>query len=268
MTTINKTALITGATDGIGFETAKMFAKNGHDIILHGRSSKKIEDVKNFLLEINPNLYIQTFEADFTIFNEVADMAKSIIEKIGRLDILINNAGVFVLNSGETTNSNNIDIRFCVNTIAPYILTNKLLPIMNSSSRVVNLVSAAQAPIDFEALKGTTLLSDDEAYAQSKLALIMWSIEMAEDENVAPSIIAVNPKSFLDSKMVKMAYGRKGFDLNIGADILYKASISKEFDNANGKYYDNDIEMFSRAHPFSANKEYRRELMNFLTQFL
>lgn len=265
---MTKTILITGATDGIGLETAKMFAENGHNLVLHGRTKQKLEDTKKLLLDINSDLNVETFDANFFDISQVVDMAKCIISKIGKLDTLINNAGVFVVDNSETINHDNLDIRFCVNTIAPYVLTNKLLPILHNTSRVVNLASAAQMPLSFDALIGKKKLSDDEAYAQSKLALIMWSIEMAENSSIEPTIIAVNPKSFLGSKMVQVAYGRKGFDLKIGADILYRASLSQEFESANGKYYDNDIGRFASPHPYAQNKEHRQRLIEFMDQFL
>ncbi len=265
-----QTILITGATDGIGLETAKMFANGGHHILLHGRSIQKLENTKNIIEKNNPNLNVEIFMTDFSAIDDVIEMADLILSDIRELDVLINNAGVFVVDDRKTKNKDNIDIRFCVNTIAPYILTKKLLPIMDNTSRVINLASAAQAPLDFDAIHGKKQLSHDEAYAQSKLALIMWSIEMAEHNahTNGPAIIAVNPKSFLGSKMVQEAYGRQGFDLKIGAEVLYKAALSDEFKNASGKYFDNDIGQFAPAHPYTQNKEYRKRLINFMDSFL
>ncbi len=267
-----KTVLITGATDGIGLETAKMFANGGHHILLHGRSIKKLEDTKNILLEINPSVNLEIFMTDLSMPHDVVNMANLILTDIKWLDVIINNAGVFVVKDRETINKDNLDIRFAVNTVAPYILTKKLLPILDSTSRVINLASAAQAPLDFDALDGKKKLSHDEAYAQSKLALIMWSMEMALDNKHGhghiPTIIAVNPKSFLGSKMVATAYGKKGYDLKIGADILYKAALSEEFNNAGGKYFDNDIGKFAAPHPYALNKEHRQRLINFMDKFL
>jgi hypothetical protein len=68
-----------------------------------------------------------------------------------------------------------------------------------------------------------------------------------------PAVIAVNPASFLGSKMVRMAYGMEGKDLSIGADILTRAALSDEFSDASGKYYDNDIGQFTSPHPDALN---------------
>jgi NAD(P)-dependent dehydrogenase (short-subunit alcohol dehydrogenase family) len=99
-------------------------------------------------------------------------------------------------------------------------LTKRLMPLFGSSGRVINLSSAAQFPVDLEALVGKGELSDGAAYAESKLALTMWSRNMALSlKNDGPAIIAVNPRSMLGSKMVKQAYGVAGGDLRIGAEI-------------------------------------------------
>ena len=99
-------------------------------------------------------------------------------------------------------------------------------------------------------MSGKVTLSDGAAYAQSKLALTMWSKTLAlslGDEG--PIIVAVNPGSFLGSKMVKEAYGVAGGDLRIGAEILTRATLSDEFATASGKYFDNDSGRFAPPHP-------------------
>ena len=179
---------------------------------------------------------------------DVEKLAKEIEEKEGNIDILINNAGVYKI--PKVVTKEGLDTRFVVNTIAPYYLTKLLLPIIKKDGRIVNLSSAAQASIEIEALLGEKNLDDSSAYAQSKLALTMWSHKMGvELKSKGPMVVAVNPKSFLGSKMVKDAYGMKGNPIGIGADILSRASLSEEFKDASGKYFDNDIERFADAHP-------------------
>lgn len=265
---MNKTVLLTGATDGIGFETAKLLAKEGHTLLLHGRSAEKLEATKKAMLEINNNIDVDTFIADFSNIDAVKKMANDILEKGVKIDILINNAGIFVVDDSEVITSDNLDVRFSVNTVAPYVLTKKLMPILTDNARIVNLSSAAQATIDFNALENKKPLSHSDAYAQSKLAIIMWSVYMSENEAKDKVVVSINPKSFLGSKMVNVAYGRKGYDLGIGADILYRASLSDEFSNANGKYYDNDMECFAKPHPNATHKGDTEQLVKFMEKFL
>ena len=245
---MKKMILITGATDGIGFETARKLASEGHALLLHGRSEEKLATVKTELSTIAGVGELKTYCADLSKLPEVEALATAITEEHATLDVLINNAGVFKVPNTQT--SDGYDVRFIVNTVAPYLLTNKLLPFMTANGRVVNLSSAAQAPVDLEALSGNRTLADGEAYAQSKLGITMWSFHLsAALGSEGPAIIAVNPASFLASKMVKEAYGAEGNDLGIGADILFRAAVSNEFQAASGRYYDNDRRQFSSPHP-------------------
>lgn len=259
-----KTILITGATDGIGLETAKLFAKDGHKLLIHGRNSKKLEDVKNELLKINSN--IKTFVADLSVLKNTKNFAEEILATTDKIDVIINNAGVYVLD--ETTTSDGLDARFSVNTISPYLLTKMLLPILSNKGRIVNLSSAAQIDVDFEAMKTGKKLSHDMAYAQSKIAITMWGTELAEELGNKAIVVSVNPKSFLGSKMVKIAYGKDGYDLAIGANILYLASLSDEFADKTGAYYDNDYEKFANPHPFALDKQNRVTLIKIIDEII
>ena len=245
---MNKTILITGSTDGIGKATAEELINQGHHVLLHGRNINKLETVKNELSEIDGAVNVGAYSADLSDFNRVEALAEVIAKDHYQIDVLINNAGVYKVPNKNA--SNGIDIRFVVNTIAPYLLTKMLNPLLGKSGRVINLSSAAQAPVDISALGEENRLSDDQAYAQSKLALTMWSRHLAEIQGESgPSITAVNPASFLGSNMVKEAYGMDGRDLQIGVDILVRAALSDEFSDASGLYFDNDKGAFSDPHP-------------------
>ena len=242
---MQKTVLITGATDGIGLLTAGKIVEQGHHVLLHGRSPEKLEKVKAELSSIGN---IETYIADLSDLNVVRSFAQEIKDNHNSLDVLINNAGV--LKAPNPTTANGLDIRFVVNTIAPYLLTKELLPLLGNNGRVVNLSSAAQAPVDIDALAGKkTGLDDMDAYSQSKLAITMWTSYMAQSlGDNGPAIIAVNPGSLLASKMVKEGFGIPGKDIGIGADILIQAAFSDEFADASGKYFDNDSGQFAPPH--------------------
>ncbi|MGC0371978.1 MAG: hypothetical protein DGJ47_000681 [Rickettsiaceae bacterium] len=249
---MTKTILITGSTDGIGLETAKMLLKQGHHILLHGRNAEKLGKVKEELSALGE---VESFVADLSDLKEVKELAQNIKENHLSLDVLINNAGV--LKSNEPLTKDGIDIRFVVNSIAPYLLTKELLPILNKHSRVINLSSAAQAPIDLDALTGKgDELETMSAYSQSKLAIVMWANSLHNSfTNNGPTIISVNPGSMLASKMVKEYFKTAGKDLAIGADILMRAALSDEFLNAGGKYFDNDSKQFANPHPDALDQQ-------------
>ena len=243
---MQKTILITGATDGIGLETAKMLVLMGHHVLLHGRNPAKLESAEKALSALAKSVRVSRYLADLSRLAEVGALAKAVADQHRSLDALINNAGVFA--PGSVT-ADGLDVRFAVNTVAPYLLTQRLLPLLGAAGRVINLSSAAQSPVNPKALAGKVSLSDMEAYAQSKLALTMWSRHMAQATGAdGPAMIAVNPGSLLGSKMVKDAFGVAGGDLRIGAEVLCRAALDQDFAGASGQYFDNDKGAFAPPH--------------------
>jgi NAD(P)-dependent dehydrogenase (short-subunit alcohol dehydrogenase family) len=251
---MQKTILVTGSTDGIGLETARMLVSLGHNILLHGRNPAKLEREERTLSAIADGGRVESHGSDLSRMEDVEALAKAVAEKHAKLDVLINNAGVY--SAPDPITRDGLDVRFAVNTIAPYLLTQRLLPLLGATGRVINLSSAAQSTVDPEALAGRGKLSDGAAYAQSKLALTMWSRSMALSlKDDGPAIIAVNPGSMLGSKMVKEAFGVAGGDLRIGAEILYRAALADEFAAASGQYFDNDSGQFTAPHPDALNPQ-------------
>ncbi len=242
-----KTILITGATDGIGLETARKLAVDGHRLLLHGRNPDKLEAARVEISALSQRDAVETFIADLSRMADVVAFADAVAARGQDLDVLINNAGVFA--TPHTRTADGLDVRFAVNTFAPYLLAQRLRPLIGSEGRVVNLSSAAQAPVDLAALAGEGQLNDGQAYAQSKLALTMWNRALAASWPGGPAMIAVNPGSFLGSKMVKEAYGVAGGDLGIGAGILCRAALDDFFAEASGSYFDNDAGEFADPHP-------------------
>ncbi len=236
---MTKTILITGSTDGIGKLAAIKLAKEGHEILLHGRNAEKLTKVIAQVKKLSNNENIKGFVADFLELESVEKMANQVITEVPKIDVLINNAGVF--KSLESHNKNGLELRFVVNYLAPYVLTEKLIPLLQkgNSPRLINLSSAAQASVSHEALSGKQPVEVQNAYAQSKLALTMWSFYLSKKLNDI-TIIAVNPGSLLDTNMVKEAYGYHWSSADKGANILYDLSISEEYKEVTGKYFDND----------------------------
>ncbi|AFY36828.1 short-chain dehydrogenase/reductase SDR [[Leptolyngbya] sp. PCC 7376] len=254
---MTKTILITGSTDGIGLETAKKFVSLGHTVLIHGRNPSKLENVANALAAEDGQ--VESYLADLSHMADVEAMAQAIAAKYSKLDILINNAGIF--KTANPITDDGLDVRFVVNAIASYFLTQKLLPLMTTEGRIINLSSAAQATVNLKALAGQIKIADDfEAYAQSKTAITIWSHVLAQT-NGNPIIIAVNPGSLLGSKMVKEGFGMAGKDIQIGVDILTRAALSEEFATASGKYFDNDSKRFVIAHADVENPQKSKEVV-------
>lgn len=243
---MQKTILITGSTDGIGLEAARLLTARGHRVLLHGRSTAKLQAAQEAL-------NTEGLACDLSRLPDVAVFADTVAERFPELDVLVNNAGVF----GARDNTGSLDLRFVVNTLAPWILTRRLMPVLGRGGRVVNVASAAQQPVDLRALSGERQISQDfAAYAQSKLALISWSGHLARAAGPdAPAVISLNPGSMLGTKMVKSAFGVPGRSVNIGAEIIARASTGDDFAGASGRYFDNDEGRFAPPHPAASDPQ-------------
>lgn len=243
---MRKTILITGSTDGLGLETAKLLLSPNHHLIVHGRRSDKLAAATRILSALSPNTTVSSLLADLSTLSQVETLATKVTAQFPKLDVLINNAGIF--KSPRVSTPDGLDIRFAVNTLAPYILTHRLLPHLTSTARVVNVSSAAQSPVNFDALSGRAPSDGDfEMYAQSKLALMMWTTHVAK--SAQPMLVSVNPGSMLASKMVKEGFGVDGRDMSVGATILKRAALADEFASSAGLYFDNDAGRFASPHP-------------------
>ena len=242
---MSKTILITGSSDGIGLAAAKLLLQQGHRVLLHGRNPAKLRQVASQLAELGS---VTSYIADLSDLSAVRALAAQIAAQHPQLDVLINNAGI--LKVAKPSTKDRLDIRFAVNTIAPYLLTQALLPLLGNG-RVVNVSSAAQAPVDLDALVGKTSgLAMMDAYSQSKLALNMWTLALAQSLGAnAPILVAVNPGSLLASKMVQQGFDMTGRSIDIGAEILARAALADDFAHANGQYFDNDSGQFASPHP-------------------
>ncbi|MDC8004308.1 SDR family NAD(P)-dependent oxidoreductase [Aureisphaera galaxeae] len=247
---MKKIIFITGSTDGIGKLAATKLAKEGHQVYIHGRNREKLDRVISEIKKVSHNEAIDGYVADFSSLEAVRDLATRIKQELPRIDVLINNAGVF--QGPVSLTPEGLDIRFAVNYLAPYVLTEYLTPLLEKGegTRVINLSSAAQAPVSLEALTGTAQLSVQEAYAQSKLALTMWSFYKAMN-NDAIAIIAVNPGSLLNTNMVREAYGHHWSSADKGANILFDLAVSEAYKDITAMYFDNDRGDFGRAHPLA-----------------
>ncbi|MEQ8552250.1 MAG: SDR family NAD(P)-dependent oxidoreductase [Cyclobacteriaceae bacterium] len=241
-----KHILITGSTDGIGKLTAIKLAKEGHTIYLHGRNQEKVDKAVEEVKQLSGNEAVSGFLADFSDLTTVSKMADQVNAELDSLDVLINNAGVY--NSPAQVNDQGLELRMVVNYLAPYHLTNKLMTLFKRGTRIINLSSAAQAPIDLQILSGRkNAASERDMYAQSKLALIMWSFHLAASEKDC-TVIAVNPGSLLHTKMALEAFGNSWSSADKGATILHDLAVSDTYAKSSGKYFDNDQGRFSQAH--------------------
>ena len=175
-----KVAIVTGANNGVGFETASGLAKVGCKVVMACRSLDRAEEARNRILSRIPEADLDIILLDLSDQNSVTELAEGFAEKFSVLNILINNAGV--LDYSRRKNEEGLELQFATNHLGHFLLTSLLIDLMpdDSSSRVVSLSSIAhkQGKIDFEDINCERQTDKAYAYAQSKLACLMFSDEL------------------------------------------------------------------------------------------
>ena len=174
-------AVITGATGGLGYETALSLAGAGATVVLTGRNDAKGRHALAQIRGQVPNAKISYEELDLASLASVADFAARFAEAHGALDLLINNAGVMALPKRQET-ADGFEMQFGVNYLGHYALTARLLPLLRRGNRprVVNLSSLAHrsGAINFDDLQGRRSYSPWRTYCQSKLAMLIFAFEL------------------------------------------------------------------------------------------
>jgi NAD(P)-dependent dehydrogenase (short-subunit alcohol dehydrogenase family) len=255
-----KLILITGSTDGIGKETALELINLGAHVIIHGRSQKKVElTIKEIKNKTNSNS-ISGIDADLGSFDQIIKMSNKIYEEFDRLDILINNAGVFKPERHITQEG--LEETFAINYIAPFLLTNLLLDQMKNknSMRIVNVASQVHSNhIDLNNLQFESKYTGTKAYAQSKTCLILFTYYLAEKlKNSNITVNCLHP-GIINTKLLKEAMGiNGGITVSKGAEALIYVAMAPELENVTGKYFTNNIPEPSKA--ITYNKEIQKKL--------
>ncbi len=178
-----KTAIITGATSGIGRMAALNLAARGAILVLPARSMEKGEALKKEIQDKNPGAVVELMPCDLASMNDIREFADAFRAKHDRLHILINNAGIWEMKRRESADG--IELNFAVNHLAPFLLTNLLLDIIKDSApaRIVNVSSMIhkRTRMKFNDLEKKKRWSSMHAYAQSKLANVLFTRKLARD---------------------------------------------------------------------------------------
>ncbi len=240
--------LATGSTDGLGERTAGDLAAAGATVLLHGRDPERGEAVVREIREETRGDKPRCYLADFSSLDEVRRLDEEVQADHDRLDVLINNAGIGAGRRGETDRSfsqDGYELRFAVNYLAPFLLTRLLLPLLRHSApaRIVNVASGAQSRIDFDDVMLERGYDGMRAYAQSKLALVMFTFDLAgELEGTGVTANCLHPASLMDTKMVFETFGSASSSVQEGTDATVRLAASPELEGVTGKYFDGQRE--------------------------
>lgn len=243
-----KTILITGATDGIGKQTALELANMGNQVLVHGKNKELGKEVVDSIKLLSKNEYVYYFNADLTNFNEIHQLAQAIKSHSSKLDVLINNAGV--IENQQIILPNGFEKTFMVNHLASFALTLQLLESLYDSQqgRIVNVSSQAQAgTVDFDNLNGEKHFDDYNAYALSKLANILFTYKLARELKQSRITSNCLHPGVIATKLLHKGWGSGGASLNEGAKTSVYAATSDSLQHVSGLYLVNSKAQKSSA---------------------
>ncbi len=255
------TALVTGSTDGVGRMVAEHLGEAGMRVLVHGRSRERGAEVVEAIRKSGGN--VEFLQADLSALSQVRRLAENVREKTDRLDILINNAGIGTAgrSAEREVSSDGYELRFAVNYLAGFLLTRLLLPLLTASApaRIVNVASAGQQAIDFSDVMLTHGYSGTRAYCQSKLAQIMFTIDLAEElRGSGVTVNALHPASYMNTTMVRRAGIEPWSSVEQGAEAILRLAASPNLEGRSGRYFDGLRE--GRANSQAYDADARRRL--------
>ena len=239
--------LITGSTDGLGRGIADELARRGARVLVHGRDPAKVESTAR---EVG---------AEAGLVADLADLGqvRRLAAEAGQLDTLVNNAGVIQYERRESTDG--YELTLAVNHLSHFLLTELLLPRMREPARIVNVSSLGQAALDWDDLMFEHGYEGYTAYAKSKLAQVLFTVELAE--RLAGRDVTVNalhPATLMDTKMVLDNLGRPRSSVREGVKAVVRLVADPALDGVTGRFFDGTSE--SAAHGQAYDPAARRRL--------
>ncbi len=249
--------LITGATDGIGKETARQLARQGHSMVMVGRDNSKS---RSALSEVQAEAVsdVDLLTADFADMESVSLLAGRVKEAYPDLQVLINNAAV--IRTERILTSDGFEETFAVNYLSHFLFTYKLLDLLrkNAQSRIVNVSSMVHesGSIDFENLQSQRSYNPSRAYAQSKVAMVLFTREL--HNRYYPQGISSNSlhPGVINTKLLHVLFSG-GASVKEGAQTSVYLAASPEVEAVSGKYFINKKPAYSRFLEESDNKARR-----------
>ena len=242
--TAPKIALVTGSTDGLGRAVARALAAAGFQVLAHGRDAGRGSELLREICARGGSA--RFYRADLASLAQVRALADSVQSEHHRLDLLINNAGIGTAGGDghparRQTSADGHELRFAVNYLAGYLLTRLLLPMLvrSAPARIVNVASVGQYPLDFDNLMLMRAYSGMRAYAQSKLAQVMFTLDLAEElRNSGVTVNCLHPATLMDTTMVRSAGIEPTSTIEEGAAAVMHLAVSPQLDGRTGEYFD------------------------------
>lgn len=240
--------LITGSTDGLGREVAKRLGSTGAHVIIHGRNRERGMQV---VQEINGEGKgsARFYAADLASFAKVRELGEAILRDYPRLNVLVNNAGIWLQGNQHRLSEDGQEMHFAVNYLSGFLLTHMLVPrlIESAPARIINVSSESQRPIDFDDLKLEQNYNDSRGYAVSKLAQVMFTFDLAEDlKGTGVTATVLHPASMMNTPMVLSRNARPRATVEDGTEAVMNLVTSSSVES--GQY-------FNQMNPARANAQ-------------
>lgn len=250
-----KTVLITGATDGIGKQTAIELAAKGCNVIIHGRSEESVDTALSEISDITASIFLSTVYCDLASLKSVYQLAEEIKNKYPVIDILINNAGIYMKELEYTVDG--YEKTFAVNHLSHFLLTNLLIDLLKQSddSRIINVSSVAHqnAKFEWDNLNAEKQFGGYAAYSLSKLANVLFSNELADRlKGTTVKSNSLHP-GVITTKLLKAGFNMSGASVKKGSETSVYLASSEKAAPINGEYLI-DCKI-SRPHPISREKK-------------
>jgi NAD(P)-dependent dehydrogenase (short-subunit alcohol dehydrogenase family) len=255
-----KTVLVTGSTDGLGKEVARQLGALGAFVIVHGRNPERGEEVVR-TIKAAGNGDAAFHRADLASLAGVGDFAEEIMGKYDRLDILINNAAA-VSGAERQTSADGYELAFAVNYLAHFVLTYRLLPLLEASApaRIVNVSSMGQTPIDFSDVMMERSYNPGDAYRRSKLAQIMFTIDLAAELDAAHvTVNSLHPARSMNTARVINGGFQPLSSVEEGAEATMQLAVSPALAGRSGLYFNglNEAQANAQAYDTAARAQLR-----------
>jgi NAD(P)-dependent dehydrogenase (short-subunit alcohol dehydrogenase family) len=246
-----KTVLVTGSTDGVGRYVAAKLAAAGAKVLIHGRDKERGDALVEEIRRQGKGEAI-FYQADLSSMAATRQLAEAVLADHKRLDLFISNAGIGSQNQGpqRQTSADGYELRFAVNYLSGFLLARLLLPLIKASapSRIVNVASLGQHPIDFDDVMITQNYSGGRAYSQSKLSQIMFTIDLADE--LGGSSVTVNslhPATYMNTTMVRAGGITPISTVEQGGEAILHLAVGDDMAGKSGLFF-NGMQQ-ARANP-------------------
>jgi NAD(P)-dependent dehydrogenase (short-subunit alcohol dehydrogenase family) len=258
-----KTILITGSTDGVGRYVAARLAAQGADVLIHGRDAARAQSLTEEIVRGGHAAPV-FYQADLASLAGVRQLADAVRADHDRLDVFVSNAGIGSrsMGSGERRESaDGFELRFAVNYLAGFLLAHSLLPLLKAAapSRIVNVASLGQQPIDFDDVMITRNYSGARAYAQSKMAQIMFTIDLAAElKETGITVNALHPATYMNTTMVREGGATPISTVEQGGEAILHLIAGDDVAGRSGLFFNGLQE--ARANPQAYDQAARERL--------